>query len=273
MYKSGMELRSDSGGGESRTLHRAFDVLEFLARAGRPTTLSEITDAVDSPKATIHRLLATLHARGYVTQEARSGAYAMGMRCFELGSLWAQNLDLRVVAAPELRRLNEVTGEMVHLALYEHGDVIYVEKLESRHPIVPQSHVGRRCPAYCVSTGRALLAFMPADEIERVLAGPLPAHTERTMTDPGELRALLGEVRRTGFGTNEGSYREGVCGVAAPVRDHTGAVVASIGVCVPEARFAGERFAALRDETLDSAAAVSAALGWVLAAREPARAG
>jgi len=269
-YNVVMELRTDSTGGESRTLHRALDVLEFLARTGEPVALANISDAVDSPKATMHRMLATLQSRGYVSQEAETGRYGVGIRCFELGSLWAQKLDLRVVASPYLRRLNDETGEMVHLALYERGDVIYVEKLGSPHPIVAQSYVGRRCPAYSVSTGRALLAFMPEAEINRVLAGPLPSHTDRTVTDPAQLLELLEEVRHSGYATNDGSFRVGVCGVAAPVRDYTGAVVASVGICVPEQRFGAERLEVLRHQTIAAAAAISAELGWVVRAGAPA---
>ena len=265
-----MDPRSEGAQGESRTLRRALDVLEFLARAGRPVPLAEISDAVDSPKATLHRVLATLQARGYVRQDTTGGSYAMGARCFELGSLWAQKLDLRVVAGPHIARLNEETGEMVHLGLYEGGEVIYVDKLDSTHPIVAQSHVGRRCPATAVSTGRALLAYQPSAEIERVLGGPLPAYTDRTLTDPERLLDLLHEIRRMGYATNEGSYREGVCGVAAPIRDHTGVVIGTVGCCVPDLRFGGEHFEPLRDATIRAATAISAELGWVAGA---ARAG
>lgn len=261
-----MDSRSEAGQGESRTLLRALDVLEFLARAGRPLPLAEISDAVDSSKPTVHRLLTTLQTRGYVLQDTSGGRYAMGPRCFELGSLWAQRLDLRVVAGPHLARLNDETGEMVHLGLYEGGDVIYVDKLDSTHAIVAQSHVGRRCPATTVSTGRALLAYQPWAEIERVLSGPLPAYTDRTVTDPKRLIELLEEVRRTGYATNAGSYREGVCGVAAPIRDYTGVVIGTVGCCVPELRFGSEHFPPLRDATLRAAAAISADLGSALGA-------
>lgn len=263
-------MDSQSAVGESRTVHRALDVLEWLARRDSPVPLAEVAEAMDAPKATVHRLLATLQSRGYVAQKPDSGNYASGIRCFELGSLWAQKLDVRVIAGPHLRHLNEETGETVHLAVYERGDVVYIDKLESRHPIVAQSHVGYRAPASCVATGRALLAFMPAAEIDRVLAAPLDRHTSRTLTDPEELRALLATVRRTGYALNLGSYREGVCGVAAPIRDHTGAVVASIGCCVPQPRF-DAAFEVLRDGSVAAAAAISEALGWFAPPPLPSR--
>lgn len=254
-----MEQGSNSTG--SAQLERSLDILELLVRSGGPRRLAEIVDEVGGPKATIHRLLSTLQARGYVTQEPRTSLYSAGVRCFELGSMWVQNLDMRAVAAPLLAQLNEETGETIHLAVYDHGDVVYIEKLESRQPVVAKSYVGRRCPATCVATGRALLAFEPAEEIERVLTGPLPAYTADSVTDPAALADLLAAVRDEGHAVNHGSYREGVGGVAAPIRDHTGRVVASVGICLPEQRFGPDRFPELRDRTVATAVAVSRALG------------
>jgi IclR family KDG regulon transcriptional repressor len=102
-------------------LDRALDILELLAGSPGPQGLTDIAEQVHGPKATVHRLLATLQARGYATQDPRTGRYAAGIRCFELGSLWASRLDLRAVAAPHAARLNELSGETVHLAVYDHG--------------------------------------------------------------------------------------------------------------------------------------------------------
>ena len=254
-----MEQWSNAASGSQ--LDRALDILELLSRSSGPRGLTDIAEHVRGPKATVHRLLATLQARGYATQDPRTGRYRAGIRCFELGSLWAGQLDLRAAAAPHTALLNESSGETVLLAVYDHGDVVYVDKIESRHPVVAKSQVGGRCPAACVATGRALLAYQPREEIEEVLRGPLPAHSPQSITQPAELGALLDQVRRDGYAVNHGGYREGVGGVAAPVRDYTGAVVASVGLCIPEQRFGPDRFGALRDWTVEAAAAISAALG------------
>ena len=255
-----MEQQSNSAAPGSQ-LDRALDILELLTQAPGPQGLTDIAEQVHGPKATVHRLLATLQARGYATQDPRTGRYDAGIRCFELGSLWASRLDLRAVAAPHAARLNELSGETVHLAVYDHGDVVYIDKIESRQPVVARSQVGARCPAACVATGRALLAYQPREEIEEVLRGTLPAPSPQSVTRPAELGALLDQVRRDGYAVNHGGYREGVGGVAAPVRDYTGGVVASVGLCMPEQRFGPDRFGALRDWTVAAAAAISAALG------------
>lgn len=260
VFVSGMEHRSNSETAGSQ-LDRGLDIIEFLAGSSDPQALASIAGHVGGPKATVHRLLATLQRRGYVTQEQGGSLYSAGIRCFELGSLWAKNLDLRAVAERPLAELNESTGETVHLAVYDHGDAVYIEKLESRHPVVAVSHVGRRCPATCVATGRALLAFQNQEEIARILAGPLPRYTSRSVTRPEELNSLLVQVRADGYGVNRGSFRDEVSGVAAPIRDHTGGVVASVGVCLPEHRFSDERFGVLLGATRDAAVKISSALG------------
>jgi DNA-binding IclR family transcriptional regulator len=247
--------------GSGSQLDRALDILELLACSPSPQGLTGIAERVQGPKATVHRLLATLQARGYATQDPQTGRYRAGVRCFELGSQWARQLDLRTVAAPHTAELNERSGETVHLAIYDHGDVVYVDKIESRHPVVAKSDLGRRCPAAYVATGRALLAYRPREELEEVLSGLLPAFTPQSVTQPGELAALLDQVRRDGYAVNHGAYREGVGGVAAPVRDYTGSPIASVGICLPEQRFGPDRFDALRDMTVAAAIAISAALG------------
>jgi DNA-binding IclR family transcriptional regulator len=254
------ESRQDAS---ATQVDRVLDILEVLAHSTRPQLLGEVAAAVGASKPTTHRLLATLVRRGYASHDPDAGEYRIGIRCFELGSLWAANLDLRQLAAPHLHRLNAATRETVHLAIYDHGDAVYIDKLESPLPVIASSFVGRRCPASCVATGRVLLAYQSDRELGRVLQAPLPRFTGATITDPAALRGLLDEIRRTGVGVNHGSFRDGVGGVAVAVRDRTGMVVASVGVCLPEMRFGPDRSAALRDEVAAAGRAISADLGYV----------
>ena len=250
-----MEQRS-----KTNVTDRTLNILEGLARSGSSLTFKELCEIDDTPKATMNRLLGTLMDRGYVTRDSAS-RYAAGVRCFELGSMWAQNLDVRSVASPHLAKLNEASRETVHLGVYESGDVVYIDRLESPQQVIAKSYVGRRCAATCVATGRVLLAYSDRSEIARVLAEPLPRFTDRSIVDPDELAELLAQVRVDGYGVNRCSYRDEVSGIAAPVRDHTGGVVASVGLCMPDHRFSADRFDDLRDLTLEAAVEISRALG------------
>jgi DNA-binding IclR family transcriptional regulator len=247
--------------GQGVQVERALDVLEWLAGTDHDAPgLSEVALGVGQPKATVHRLLTVLRRRGYVSQDNQSG-YRLGIKCFELGNRWAQRFDLRAFARPYLEQLNAELGETVQLAVYDDGDVVYVDKLESTQLVIARPDTGNRAPATVVSTGRSMLAFQPAPEIRAVLRRPLPAYTEYSPTSAEEISQMLAQVRRDGYAVNEQTYRLGICGLAAPIRDSTGAVVASVGILVPAHRFTADAFDLHRDATVRTALAISSALG------------
>lgn len=261
MDRRAQDLEERSGSGQGVQVERTLDVLELLADTeGRPVGLSEVAAELGQPKATTHRLLTTLKRRGYVGQTADSG-YVLGIKCFELGSRWAQSFDIRAFARPFLEALNQDLGEAVHLAVYDEGDVVYIDKLESTQYVIARSDLGNRAPAAVVATGRALLAFQPKAEVKAQLSRPLPAYTPHTLTTSQEVLGMLDSVRRDGFAVNRETYRAGVCGLAAPIRDSTGAVVASVGILMPAHRFTDEAFPQLRDRTIRAALDISTALG------------
>ena len=252
-----MELGSE----HASIVDRALTILEELARSGAALSFTDLCARTSTPKATMHRLLATPQSRGYVTQDG-FGQYSAGVRCFELGSMWRRRkLDVRAVAGPYLGRLNEESQETVHLGVDEHGDVIYIDRIESPQQVIAKSYVGRRCTAASVATGRVLLAYSDLAEIERVLREPIPAYTEHSIVDPAAMRELLAQVRTNGLAQNRCSYRSEVSGIAAPIRDHTGRVVASVGLCMPDHRFRDDRLEALPDLTLQAVGVISVALG------------
>lgn len=246
----------------SVSLDRALSIIEFLARQGAPCRLGEIVAQLGGPKATMHRILSTLCSRGYVRQNGES-AYTLGLRWFEIGSKWAGSRELRGIARPHLCVLNASTRETVVLAVYEDGSVVYVEKLTSPQPVVATTELGSRCPATAVATGHILLAYQGADEITTQLRragggqGAGPAGGDQLDNPSVELAG----IRRQGFAVTRDTYRVGVSGVAAPVRDHTGRVVASVGLVLPSARFSTDRLDTLRGQTLECSAAITAELG------------
>ncbi|MTD54841.1 IclR family transcriptional regulator [Amycolatopsis pithecellobii] len=262
--RTGAGVTDPAGSGLAGGVHvdRALDVLEWLAQASRDQgrQLSDVATGVEHPKASVHRALAILRRRGYVLQDDH-GNYALGIKCHELGQYWTVGFDLRFHARPVLEALNQTSLETVHLAVYDQGDVVYVDKLESLHQVVVRPDIGNRAPAVIVATGLALLAFQPELEIKAQLTRPLPAYTEQTPQQPDEIAAILAEVRRDGYAVNRETYRRGVCGVAAPIRDTTGAVVASIGLVGPSHRFTAQHIAALRKQVVASAVEISMLLG------------
>lgn len=212
------------GRGNIRVVTQALCALEALADADRWFGVTEVADELGLSKPSAHRILRTLTSVGYAKHDAVEGTYALGVRALLLGSMTSSRLDLPTIASPLLVELREATQETIHFSVYSDGDVVYVDKLESPQPVAAKSYIGGRAPAFCVSTGRALLAFQESQEIERVLAGPLEAVTALTITDPEELRSLLAAGVQVSAGsplpsgTTAGwSWRASACALPSPV--------------------------------------------------------
>jgi DNA-binding IclR family transcriptional regulator len=236
-----------------KTLLKGLQVLEALARSTRPRGVSDLAKELDLPRSNMHRTLRTLVEAGLVAQ-GDGGAYACTLKLFELGSAVPARWDVAGLADPIMLALSDVTRETVHLSALEGGDVIYLHKIDSTHPVRAYTTVGGRAPAYCVATGKALLAFQPDSYLDRydaalraftplTLPDPaaLRAFTPLTLPDPAALRQELAEVRRQGFALNRGEWRDSVCGVAAPVFGVGGRAVAAIGLSGPASRMTADR--------------------------------
>lgn len=246
----------------NRSVEHALSILDLLAAAREPMRVTDVARELDITLPTASRLVSTLEARGYAAQDPATRRYTIGLRAFGLGQLAAAGRDLRTVALPHMRQLNEATGEVVHLGVYHDGAVVYVEKLDSRHAVAPSSAIGGRAPAACVATGKALLAYQAHDEIDRAIGAGLRRPGGGATASPEELAADLEETRRRGYAVNRESWREGVSGVASPVRDHTGVVRAGVGCCLPSERLTAKAERAIVADVLETAAAISTDLGF-----------
>jgi IclR family KDG regulon transcriptional repressor len=247
-----------------RSVDQTLDVLELLARAERPVGVTEIARSLGLSPSGVHRLLVTLRERGYATQDPATARYTRGLQCFSLAALAASRQTLRAVADDHLRALNQATGEAVHLTVYESGHVVYIDKLESHHETAPVSRVGELAPAHCVATGRAIIAYLPFTEIEMLIERGLQHFTDSTIGDREVLLADLEATRARGYALNRGAWRAGVGGVAAPIRDFSGMVQASVGCCLPLERLTDQTMADLAARTIQTAAAISEELGFVV---------
>ena len=238
--------------------------------AGRAAlTLSEIARGVGLPLSTVHRLVSELAAWGAL-ERGDDGRYRIGLRLWEVGALAPRSVGLRERAMPVLEDLYEATRQNVHLAVRDGHEVVYVERL--RHPEAARilSRVGGRLPLHATAVGQVLLAYAPAPVQAQVLAGPLAALTDRTLTDPRALRAALAAVRRDGVAVCDGMVDPTTASIAAAVRGEDDEVVAAIAVVVAGPSSPG----GIEPRTIvpavrAAARAVSRALGSPGAARPP----
>ena len=248
-------------------LEHAFSLLETLVNTGRPTNRADVESLLGVSEPDAERILASLAHQGYLQHDATTDSYVLGSRCFELASMARGTRDLRAAALTHLAELGERVGETVHLGIYHAGDVVYVAQIERSTAIDGRMpNIGVRAPGFSVSVGRVLLAHQHDHELERALTTQrLPHYTTQTVTDPGQLRHELERTRKRGYAVNRGSWREAVGGIAAPVRDHSGAVVAGIGCCAPIDRLDDRPDGPQVTAVLSAAQEVSTALGYGLA--------
>jgi IclR family transcriptional regulator, KDG regulon repressor len=240
----------------------SLDIVELLASSHVPLSLGDIAAQLELSKAAVHGVLSNLEARRYVERTPERAAYRLGRRLWELGLVAGETIELPKIAHRYLERLVALSGESAQLAEYvTPGEVVYLDRIDSPNPVRANIYVGRRAPAYCVATGRALLAFQSPGEIERVCSGPLERFTKKTIINKAKLRRELDFVRQRGFAINHGEYRGEIVGVAAPIRDHQGRVIAAISVSGPEYRFTVARATELAPAVMDASDAVAREFG------------
>jgi DNA-binding IclR family transcriptional regulator len=217
------------------TVVKGLKMLEALAANDGPCALTDMAKLCGVTKSNAHRLLKTLEECQYVRQDPKTRAYEPTLRLWELGTRVFNRLDLRVVAAPYLRSLAQATKESVHLSMFEHDEVVYLDRVDSVHAVRAYIGVGDRAPVYCTATGKAILAFQPKEVIDRICRN-LKRYTANTTIDARKLNAELARIRERGYAVTLGEWRSGVLGVAAPVKSASGVVVAGIGIAGPEER-------------------------------------
>jgi DNA-binding IclR family transcriptional regulator len=178
-------------------------------------------------------------------RDPRSARYRLGLGLFELGALALSHVGLGPLPIAIMTELGRETGETVLLGVLDDHEVVYIHRVESRY-LLRVSHAGHpRAPAHATATGKAILAWRPDADVDRVIRHGLTRYSERTVTDPEEFRAHLAEVRRRGYALSEHERETWTRSVAAPVRDASGAVVAALSVAGPTQRLPRARLPAL----------------------------
>jgi DNA-binding IclR family transcriptional regulator len=241
---------------------KALDLLSAFSFREPRLSLAELAARTGIPRPTAFRLLTTLEEAGFVAKA--SGGYQLGIKCFVLGNVVASSLDIRQKAQAHLERLRDETGETVHLAVLDAWQVLYLERLQSPHPIgFMRSRVGGIVPAYCTGLGKTLLAFKPEAAVDAWLrAQVLQAMTPQTITSARGLLKDLRGIRERGYGIDEQEHETGVRCMAAPIFNHAGDVVAAISVAGPADRMPRPLAGSAMAATLVAAArAVSEELG------------
>jgi DNA-binding IclR family transcriptional regulator len=225
-----------------QSVDRALDILEAFNYNEEELGVTELSHKLNLHKNNVFRLLATLETRGYIEQDRKTGNYRLGIKIFEVANVFLHHLGLRRQARPILEELVSKCNETAYLAVTEGTDVVYVLMHETTHTVRVIPRLGHRLPAYCTASGKIQLAFESQDHLRELFKDrALRQLTANTIADFDRLLEHLAEVARQGFAVDNEELEEGVCCLAAPVRDYSHKVVAGVGLSGPVWRFSPER--------------------------------
>ncbi|GAB2632541.1 IclR family transcriptional regulator [Kribbella swartbergensis] len=240
----------------SQSLARALQILASLGEGNR--SLDQLATELGVHKTTVLRLLRTMEADRFVRRD-ESHRYRLGSRLFALADAAREQHVVRAVAAPHLRELNQKTGQTVHLAAWENGEVVYIDKLDSVRSVRMYSQVGVPAALHCTAVGKVLLAAQPKRQREALLAAiDYHAFTPRTITDADALRAELDDVLAKGWAQDRAEHESFINCIGAPVTDHAGRVVGAVSVSVPDVLLNYEQVLELLPDLLATTRAISA---------------
>lgn len=219
------------------SLARGFKLLEKLAEAGEPLTLSQVAEAMQMTLPTAYRFLYTLQAIDLIEKEPDRKVYRITPRVLKLGYGVFKSSELWNTAHPHLVRASQKYGETFNLAVLEQDQILYIDRIKTQSILTINLEIGSKLPAYCTSMGRVLLAWLPENEArKRLRLNPREKHTGRTVTKIGELESILAAVRRKGFAVNDGELAPELYSAAAPVLNREGEAVAALNMAVNAAR-------------------------------------
>src|SRR5713101_3161007 len=246
-----------------QVLDRAARILDCFRLERPELRLTEITAATGLHKSTAYRLLEVMRRHHFVLSDEATGAYRIGIRLFELGAIAMAGCGFEKYARPALEELASTTGETAHLCVLHESEIVHIAKVESSFALRIATPVGGRHPAYCTSDGKAILAHLPAEAIAAYLGTTeLRPLTPKTITSPALLKAQLRRVAEQGYALDDEEVHEGVRGVAAPVRDYSGEVVAAITITGPASRITRSKLPELAEHVIKAADNISSRLGY-----------
>lgn len=224
--------------------------------------LSEATRYLGVASSTAHRLLAMLAYRGFVRQDPDSKAYLPGPALTSVAFAIFGRIDIPRAAMPVMRGLSERLGESIHVGMLDGANVRFVAAIEGPKAVRVASRLGRTMPAHCTSTGKALLAGLPEDEVRQLFPHKmLERVTERSIVDRARLETELARIRRQGYATNREESEEGVASVAVQIPIRAPGLRLALNAAAPQGRLPASKYAAVAAALIEAAEEIGDQLG------------
>lgn len=222
-----------------KSLVKAMRVLECFSIQTPEMGVSEVARKVGLQKSSVHNILRTFEQIGYITQNADTGRYNLGLELLKFSYIITSNMDIQKVLAPIIRQIARETGEVCYLAIPHGGNVLYIDSSAGDVRTPARAILGECAPMYCTGLGKAMLAYSP--ELMQLQPEPLTAFTPNTIVQKDALKADLEATFRRGFALDNMEHEFGVTCVAVPILGHGGQLMAAISISGPSLRFTEDR--------------------------------
>jgi IclR family transcriptional regulator, KDG regulon repressor len=247
-----------------KSVSRALDIISLVSKKKGGLGVTEISKHIDINKSSVYRTLSTLVQYGYIEQDEVTSRYKLGYKFLEVSSKLLESIDLRSEARSFLLELENETNEVIHLVVFDQGEVVYIEKLDGTETLRMHSKVGKRAPMHCTSVGKAILAHLPTTVVLDILERKgMPVHTDKTITDKDIFLKVLAEVKQKGFALDLEENEYGITCIAAPIFDHIGKVIAAVSISGPTMRMKDARLKHLQTRMIQIGNQISTRLGFI----------
>ncbi|WP_027091575.1 IclR family transcriptional regulator [Cohnella thermotolerans] len=246
---------------KNKTVVRSMDLLNLFLTHSK-LNINDMVRLSGIPKTSVNRMIGSLEEMGFLNKD-QDGYYSLGLLFLQFGHLVAERLDIRQISLNVMQRLRDDLEEAVHLAVRDGYSSMYIEKLDTDHPVRLFTQIGRKAPLYAGASSRIILAFMPEEEREAYLNQvELVPIGVGTITNKQELLEALETTRRTGYSFSRSELENYTAELSAPIFDHSGKMVAGLSIAGLEVRFGEEQLPELIRKVKQAAHEISLKLGY-----------
>lgn len=246
-----------------RAVERVITILKCFAPDASELGTAQVARRTGIPKATAFRILSALAKDGLLEQSSQTKNYRIGPELYTLGSIYLETTDIIGAAEPVTKALNDLTGETVHVSIFDRGNVSIIMKEESKHTFRVSQHIGTIVPAYSSAMGKAFLSQLTEAEIDELIPDErLKPITEKTIATKTDLKRELEQIRKNGVSVDKEGTFEAIIGTGALIRDVTGKAVAAIGMPFPTFRLSKTKTECILNLVKMGASLISYRLGY-----------
>lgn len=220
-----------------KSLFKALRILDCFTVERPELGITEISEQLGLYKSNVHNIVDTFVKAGYLEQNPENEKYRLGLKLLELGNVISSNMNIRRLMLPYMQELADYANETIYLGMPSETEVVYLDSAVPKNRMAQRTMLGVKAPLYCTGIGKAMLAFLPNETTEAVLAKGLKPYTDRTIADTDALLAELREIRARGYAIDQMEHEYGIKCVGMPILNAKKQVVAGMSVSGPSLRF------------------------------------